>query len=245
MSMSQSNEHTACTICRENLGEHDDELVTACSHRFPRNCLLPWLKKNTSCPQCRTVCSSRDFHQATGCRTRSRTAFQESVTGNTSSSRNLQNPRESLQKSQPQAEVAAGVPAQRDQLTIGNEAASNEEDTRIRNIVSAVISARSASMFDGLESRVSQIIEQRLENTLANLVERLNLNPSPPVAPAADVSQIANTPAQVPLQNRSTPVWPRENPPLPNHSHSNFSNQINQLRLSDVSSIPHSSRVAN
>lgn len=232
---------TVCTICRESFSERDDVLVTACSHRFHRNCLLSWLKRNSSCPQCRTACTSKDFHQNTGTRTRSRTAFQENPSG---SSRNEPTTGEKGLQQQ-QSEGAASMPAANTDTAHGGEPSNgSDNETRIRNLVSAVISARQASMFDDLENRVTQIIENRLENTMASILERLNLNPSQPAQAGNSISPAANISASNPPPNGSTPTWPRDIPPLPNNSNLNFHNQIDQLRFSDLSSVPNIGRVA-
>ena len=50
-----------CTICLENLEETDaqdiekNKSVLPCGHAFHSKCLVSWLWKNASCPNCRTV----------------------------------------------------------------------------------------------------------------------------------------------------------------------------------------------
>lgn len=244
-----SNEHvppqTVCTICRENFSEHDDVLITACSHRFHRNCLMSWLKRNSSCPQCRATCSSRDFHTNTDARTRSRMIPSEKPVGNASGCKNLQSAGENIQQAQQsQSEGAACLPGISIETTSGGEPPNANEEVRVRNLVAAFVAARQASMLEGLENRVTQIIEQKIESALTNLIERLNLNPAQPPPSGNDASQAANIPA-APLQpNMSLPRGFRDIPPMPSHSNLNFSHQIDQLRFSDLSSIPHSSRIA-
>lgn len=44
-----------CAICLLPLDEHEDVMQIPCDgqHEFHKECLLPWLRKNASCPQCR------------------------------------------------------------------------------------------------------------------------------------------------------------------------------------------------
>ncbi|XP_017488190.1 PREDICTED: E3 ubiquitin-protein ligase RING1-like, partial [Rhagoletis zephyria] len=212
MSIRHSKEHLppqakACSICKEGLLERDDILITACSHNFHRICLLNWLKKNPSCPQCRARCTSRDFSQITGARTRSRTALQSD-----NPSRDLGMPAREQAKEH-QTEGAASLPGV-DGINISRNA--SEEENRMRKIVSAVISARQASLLGYFESRVKQLIEQKIENTLTNLLDRLNLN-GQPAQPSASLSPTNRTnQPNLDQPNISTPVWARETPNLPN-----------------------------
>lgn len=98
-------------------------------------------------------------------------------------------------------------------------------------------------MLDNLESRVSQVIEQRLEHVMSSLVDRLNLN-SQPAPPVANISPDANLRQPNELPNSSTPFWQRDLPNLANNSNQNFHRQIDQFRFSDISSVPNSGRVA-
>ncbi|XP_036347767.1 RING-H2 finger protein ATL33-like [Rhagoletis pomonella] len=161
-----------CTICRERFSEHDDNLLTACSHQFHRACLLNWLKRNSNCPQCRAKCHSREFGQNAGAQTRARVAQHSEEKSNNRNPDFATN----LQAYQQQTEDAASLPvANAPEVSVD----VNDEDNRIRNIVSAVIFARQAANFNNLEDRVSQLIEQKLEDVMSNLMTRLNLNTQP------------------------------------------------------------------
>ncbi|XP_023159249.1 probable E3 ubiquitin-protein ligase RHG1A [Ceratitis capitata] len=71
----------ACVICRTNFSENDEVLTTVCSHKFHRQCLLNWLKRNLACPQCQTACCNiRDFVTNTGMRTRSKRTVTDANT---------------------------------------------------------------------------------------------------------------------------------------------------------------------
>ncbi|CAD7001141.1 unnamed protein product, partial [Ceratitis capitata] len=66
----------SCVICCEIFGDKDEILVTVCSHRFHKSCLLNWLKRNSTCPQCHTKSHSRELNRNSGVQTRSRNAPQ-------------------------------------------------------------------------------------------------------------------------------------------------------------------------
>ncbi|XP_036341122.1 ERAD-associated E3 ubiquitin-protein ligase HRD1B-like [Rhagoletis pomonella] len=208
MSIRHSNENlppqvSVCVICRENFSENDEILKTVCSHKFHRHCLLNWLKRNPSCPQCRTACSSRDFLAGTGARSRAKqTATSANSGGNNP---NLDSTR---QTNQPE-EGAMGLPINTDRNNLVNVNLTSEE-ARINTLVNAVISARQASIFDGLETRVTQLLEQQIEGALTNLLSRVNLNGAPPVASNNSNNQNQNISQQNP--HISTPVLPREMP---------------------------------
>ncbi|XP_036319799.1 uncharacterized protein LOC118734185 [Rhagoletis pomonella] len=131
-----------------------------------------------------------------------------------------------------------------------NQAAecNENEEARIHNIVGAVILARQAAAFENLDERIAQIMEQRLESTLSNVLARLNLNHGMTNAPQPQVSQsmAANAPpnSTTPRPNRnsvnSTPIWARDDLNNPD----NFHRQIDQFRFSDISSVPNSGRIA-
>ncbi|XP_036322021.1 E3 ubiquitin-protein ligase RHF1A-like [Rhagoletis pomonella] len=214
---------TVCTICRENFSERDEVLVASCSHRFHRTGLLSWLKKNSSCPQCRALCTSRDFHSNTGVRTRSRTPGLDTSKTGSNNNMNLQTSSDTTPQQHPQSEGACGLPIAGGDTTSVKD---KEEENRVRNLVSAVISARHAAIFDNLESQVSQLIEHRIESTLANVLERMNLNHEQPAVRGSNVSPAANASAAHPAPNGSTPTWPRDAPSLVNLSNQNFINQI-------------------
>ncbi|CAD7001143.1 unnamed protein product, partial [Ceratitis capitata] len=114
---------------------------------------------------------------------------------------------------------------------------NNDEDNRIRNIVSAVISARNATIFSNLDDRISLLLEQKLEAAMTNLFERLNLN-SQPAQPAVNRSPDASVPQINMPRNNSTPVWPTD---ANNFAiNQDFPNQIDQFRFSNISSVPNS-----
>lgn len=172
MSLRHSSEDlNVCTICREKITAEGNTLRTACGHSFHRDCLMTWLKRNSTCPQCRAHCSGREFGISQtpnrGARTRSR--------ANTSGNNIVVQPVAGNGHSQSQPEnppAAPAIAAEANEL----EGAVGVDDTRIRHIVSAVISARQASIFNDIEERVARTIEERIESAVINSLSRLNLN---------------------------------------------------------------------
>lgn len=197
-----------CTICREALGKEDEVLKTSCNHRFHRNCLLSWLKGNKSCPQCRAHCEGKQFGvktvSGTGAVTRSRNPASGRQSASASGS-------QSQMQGEPQG--AAGglslpeytplIPVATDQINT-----SSEEENRIRNIVSAVVAARSASIFQDLDDRITRTIGDRVECALTSVLGNLNLG-----APTANVERNGNAPIETPSEHS----WPREMPSFPNN----------------------------
>ncbi|XP_023159122.1 uncharacterized protein LOC101459516 [Ceratitis capitata] len=177
---------------------------------------------------------NRELNRNSGVQTRSRNAPQ---TIQPVQSKDLECPTE-IQTSQQQTGGAAS-------LLVSNAKEknndNNDEDNRIRNIVSAVISARNATIFSNLDDRISLLLEQKLEAAMTNLFERLNLN-SQPAQPAVNRSPDASVPQINMPRNNSTPVWPTD---ANNFAiNQDFPNQIDQFRFSNISSVPNSGRVA-
>jgi hypothetical protein len=42
-----------CSICLDNFEDNDKTVVLDCNHRFHRDCILNWFKKELNCPLCR------------------------------------------------------------------------------------------------------------------------------------------------------------------------------------------------
>ena len=229
MSLRHSTENlsaSVCTICREDLSRSSSiEVVkTNCNHQFHRACLLKWLRRHNTCPQCRSHCNGRDFLTPnTGVRTRSAAL---------NSPRNLVN-----LVPPPVIQTSADVPFQENPMNTANSSSNNDEtmsnervsseqtsnnregntsqsneDSRIRNMVSAVITARQASIFQDLDSRISHIVEHALNNAVSNL----NLGAS---TPTRDVPPNMNDP------RASEYDWPQEA--------SNFNNNPQNIPLND------------
>ncbi|CAN7038957.1 unnamed protein product [Brassica rapa subsp. trilocularis] len=45
---------TDCPVCLTKLSSAESRMELQCSHVFHRDCVIKWLKKNPSCPICRT-----------------------------------------------------------------------------------------------------------------------------------------------------------------------------------------------
>lgn len=232
-----------CTICRNDFLEGDDTLKTACSHQFHRTCLLDWLKHSSTCPQCRARCNSKDLSRP-GPRTRSQ------VTPKTTSD----NPQPLTNLLQDNSDIAGATclpleaPVRNQNPTVNPNTNNIDEEARLRNLVGAVISARQATMFENLDTRIAQIVEQKVEQTLANALSRLNLNSVPNIvaqaaapqpAAAANTGQNLNTPRLNRPSVNSTPLGARDHT-----NHENCNRQIDQFRFSDISSVPNSGRIA-
>lgn len=52
-----------CVICSDNLKYNDVIYSTRCGHVFHKSCLLQWLNRSRSCPQCRRHCMEHLCHQ--------------------------------------------------------------------------------------------------------------------------------------------------------------------------------------
>ena len=44
-----------CGICRDDESTENIFLITTCDHLFHKNCLLPWLEQQGTCPMCRKI----------------------------------------------------------------------------------------------------------------------------------------------------------------------------------------------
>ena len=49
----------SCMICLEQLSQGENVIVLDCGHPFHRNCLDPWLKIHSECPNCRRTLPSK------------------------------------------------------------------------------------------------------------------------------------------------------------------------------------------
>lgn len=52
-SNSISNDYIDCCICLDKFDENHKSIVLECNHRFHKECILNWLKKELNCPLCR------------------------------------------------------------------------------------------------------------------------------------------------------------------------------------------------
>lgn len=50
-----------CPICAELFLPSDDVQCTTCGHMFHHHCLLQWLERSKTCPQCRHKCTQRNI----------------------------------------------------------------------------------------------------------------------------------------------------------------------------------------
>lgn len=50
-----------CPICAELFLPSDDVYCTTCGHMFHHQCLLQWLERSKTCPQCRNKCSQKSI----------------------------------------------------------------------------------------------------------------------------------------------------------------------------------------
>ena len=48
-----SNDNIDCCICLDKFEENNNSIVLNCSHRFHKECILNWFKKELNCPLCR------------------------------------------------------------------------------------------------------------------------------------------------------------------------------------------------
>ena len=53
----------ACTVCKEVLTSSCNISSTNCGHVFHTNCMTRWIKAQGSCPQCRSVCTYKQFNR--------------------------------------------------------------------------------------------------------------------------------------------------------------------------------------
>jgi hypothetical protein len=43
----------SCSICYEDIPSQNAFRISGCGHEFCRDCLVPWTRRNASCPNCR------------------------------------------------------------------------------------------------------------------------------------------------------------------------------------------------
>lgn len=205
----------SCRICRRSLRDQGEVLRTACQHCFHRACLLDWLQNNSSCPQCRTQCRSNELVKlnkpSANINTRSQTRVnpnnidQPSTSAAAAASNRLSNPPPPTGSIDRTSETSATVRNSSDSSEQNSEESGNTEEARIRNLVSAVVSARQANLLQDLEKHISTMFEQKFESSLNVLMSRLTTNQLPsqnqPVQPIPS-----------PNQNVSHQDWPRQMP---------------------------------
>ncbi|KAI1716565.1 ring finger domain-containing protein [Ditylenchus destructor] len=51
----QSKEETLCTPCMEGFQPNETLFRLECAHVFHRRCILPWLRRSRTCPNCRSA----------------------------------------------------------------------------------------------------------------------------------------------------------------------------------------------
>ncbi|KAJ8883503.1 hypothetical protein PR048_015347 [Dryococelus australis] len=52
-----------CVICSDNIDSTSDAYSTRCGHVFHFVCLIGWLERSKTCPQCRNETSENDIHR--------------------------------------------------------------------------------------------------------------------------------------------------------------------------------------
>jgi len=227
MSVRHSNEGLAtqndsvCTICRDTFSGSDEMLTTVCNHRFHRTCLLTWLRRNATCPTCRSVCNSRDFQPpVTRAQARQASAIpvaNQNNNDNASNNKNEANERPTTSRS------LGAVPRVNSASSV--EGSPSPDQNRIRAIVTAVVEARQAAMLENLETRVAQLVETSIGNALNPILNRLSHN---------DMNRNVtfNLPAQNSNQNSNQNLNPHLNHNLNlNQNPNNIPNLLNNLNL--------------
>ncbi|KYM98814.1 TRAF-interacting protein [Cyphomyrmex costatus] len=53
-----------CVICQDLLSSSEDTIFTCCGHVFHHRCLLQWLERSKTCPQCRNKVTVDKIHKA-------------------------------------------------------------------------------------------------------------------------------------------------------------------------------------
>lgn len=110
------------------------------------------------------------------------------------------------------------------------------DDSRIRNIVSVVISARQASIFQEVEGRISRIIEERLDSAVTNALGRLNFS---------DQSQNVSSGNACPFEQSPNYKWPENIHPSLHQSQNSFPQpNRSESRVNDSSVITTAGRIA-
>ncbi|CAF1043464.1 unnamed protein product [Brachionus calyciflorus] len=51
-----SDKSLDCSICLESFNYDDKLKVLPCNHKYHAECIIQWVEKNPSCPQCRRSC---------------------------------------------------------------------------------------------------------------------------------------------------------------------------------------------
>ncbi|XP_046995313.1 E3 ubiquitin-protein ligase TRAIP [Schistocerca americana] len=55
--------HVSCVICSDLFVAADDTFCTQCGHLFHYQCLIQWIERSKSCPQCRTKTTEKNIHR--------------------------------------------------------------------------------------------------------------------------------------------------------------------------------------
>ncbi|XP_046387768.1 E3 ubiquitin-protein ligase TRAIP-like [Ischnura elegans] len=55
--------HFTCVICSDLITGSDDTFATSCGHLFHYNCVIQWLERSKTCPQCRAKVYEKDIHR--------------------------------------------------------------------------------------------------------------------------------------------------------------------------------------
>jgi len=173
-----------CLVCRQTLGNKNETVETACRHIFHTTCLVSWLKKNTSCPKCKSRFNSKDLPQtlskSVGMVTRSQSQIPplRNSEGSTPAAntvnqtesdeliRDIRNTSTNDASQIEQPSTSRGIPRSLPASplqNLSNRQNSNDEDQRIHNIVSALVNARTTASIENIESRLASLIEQRVE----------------------------------------------------------------------------------
>jgi len=211
---STDNRGPSCLLCRRPLNNQVEVLRTACNHCFHRPCLFDWLQNNHSCPQCRGQCRRSDFINApgNGVTTRSQarkpsdnnrpsTSSSDSTRPATSGS-NIVEDNTIINNNVPQESRAAATSSQ-----VGNSPTvtetltteTNPEETRIKNLITAVISARKETLLGNIEQQIADILDERLNV----MFRRMNFPQQQQEIPNQGPSQ---------RENVSNYSWPQESP---------------------------------
>lgn len=227
-----------CTICRESFSDQDEVLVTACRHRFHKQCLLDWLKRKPSCPQCRAACTARDFSmQANTNRPQTRSVAASMPAQNAANVANLETDPNLNQANaqnntseQPSTSQAAQEQARQRNSPQQN---NNGEEQRIRNIVSAILQARQTTMFENFETRVAQMISNSIESSVNQIVARVQGQNQLPPAPVQD--RLTNDTYNIPDNLfHNLPTQPNSPVNNSNRSRSNFTTATQASRLAQL-----------
>lgn len=212
-----------CTICRENLGE-EDLIKTKCSHTFHRNCLISWLKRNKTCPQCRTACDAKQLNlriiSNTGAITRSQVSSRSSL------------PDQTGDQTPGHIDLQGAMGGTNSDQQVG----ALDEEGRLRNIVTTILTSRHAAFFQEFEDRIARTIEERIECALTSVLDNLNIGDQAPDAPAGNENR---------EENHSQHSWPRDMPSLTEpRVQRNVSNRVSNGN-NEASVINNAGKIAN